>query len=407
MKITILTQYYPPETGAPQNRLSDLARRMSEAGHEVTVLTGKPNYPTGQIRPEYRGGLWKRRLESGVRVIHCWLFASRSKRTVARLANYFSFVLSSAAIGTFLLHRSDYLLVESPPLFLGLTAWYLSRLTRAAMIFNVSDLYPQTAIELGYLRPGLAARLMFALERWCYRSSALVTGQTRGIIDDINRRYPSQRLFLLTNGVDVSDFKSFDAAGRAPGRMFVVGYAGVLGHAQGLSSVLDAARILQSAGVPVRLEFFGDGPLREELEQKTRALGLTNADFFGHRSRTEIVERMKSWDGAIVPLVNSPVMAGALPSKMFEVMAAGLPIVLAAPRGEASALVESAQAGIWVEAGEAPSIAEAMRALCMDRHAASAMGGRGRQFVLEHFDRSTIAKNFMSALEGLGTPCAS
>ena len=401
MKITILTEYYPPETGAPQNRLSDLARRMSEAGREVTVLTAKPNYPTGKIRDDFRGGLWKTRQESRIRVIHCWLYASRSKHTVLRLVNYFSFVLSSAVIGTFLLRRTDFLLVESPPIFLGLTAWFLSRVKGAKMIFNVSDLYPQTAIELGYLRQGLAARALFALEAWCYRSSDLITGQTQGIVNDIKRRFPWKRVVLLTNGVDVADFSSFDAAKTADREMFTVGYAGVHGHAQGLSSVLNAAKRLQAVNAPIRLEFFGDGPLREELQERARTLQLTNVEFFGHRSRKEIVERMKEWDAGIVPLVNAPLMAGALPSKMFEVMAASVPVVLAAPRGEASDLVESARAGIWAEAENAESIADAIRCLALDRQGARRMGERGRRFVLENFDRSRIADTFMSTLESM------
>ncbi len=399
MKITILTQYYPPETGAPQNRLSDLARRMAAAGHEVTVLTAKPNYPTGEVRQEFRGGLWKTRYENGTRIIHCWLFPSRSKRTLLRLANYFSFVLSSAAIGTLQLGRADFLLVESPPLFLGLTAWLLSRLKHARMIFNVSDLYPRTAIALGYLRPGAAARALSALEALCYRSSILVTGQTHGIIADIKRRFPSQRVLLLTNGIDVDDFACFDAPKEGGGEDFVVGYAGVLGHAQGLAAVVAAAGRLEARNARIRLELFGDGPLREELEAQARALGLTKLCFFGHRSRKEIVERMKRWDAGLVPLVNVPLMAGALPSKMFEIMAASLPVLLFAPRGEASRLVETAAAGICAEPENAEAIAEAIQRLSLDRQAARRMGQLGRRFALEHFDRARIARTFMATLE--------
>ncbi|HEX8617380.1 MAG TPA: glycosyltransferase family 4 protein, partial [Thermoanaerobaculia bacterium] len=259
MKFIILTQYYPPETGAPQNRLSDLARRLSAAGHEVTVLTAKPNYPRGEIHDDYRGGLWKERRDGSVRVIHCWLYPSRSKRVVLRLLNYVSFVASSAVIGALKLRRADFLLVESPPLFLGWTAWFLSRLKRAAMIFNVSDLYPETAVSLGYLRPGRALEALFALEAWCYKRSMLVTGQTEGIVEDIRRRFPRKEVHLLTNGVDVSDF-SFTAAPH--GGPFTVGYAGILGHAQALPSALEAARLLKQRGVPVRFAFYGDGPLR-------------------------------------------------------------------------------------------------------------------------------------------------
>jgi glycosyltransferase involved in cell wall biosynthesis len=400
VKIIILTQYYPPETGAPQNRLSDLARRMSEAGHDVTVLTAKPNYPVGRIHDEFRGGLWKKRRDGAIRVIHCWLFATRSKRTLLRLANYFSFMVSSAVVGTILMPRARVLIVESPPIFLGITAWYLSRLKRAKMIFNVSDLYPQTAIELGYLRPGLAAKALFRLEAFCYRASVLVTGQTRGIMADIQRRFPAKPAFLLTNGIDTGDFSPTHAS-KAPEGAFVAGYAGVHGHAQGLRSVLDAALRLEAMKLPVRIEFFGDGPIREDLQARARELALTNVEFFGHRSRADILERMKQWDAGIVPLVNAPLMAGALPSKMFEMMAASLPVVLAAPRGEASELIEAAEAGVCAAPEDGESIARAIARLATDRQAASSMGRRGRDFVLKHYDRARIAESFLTALQPL------
>lgn len=403
MKVTILSQYYPPETGAPQNRLSDLARRMTTAGYEVTVLTAKPSYPTGRIERSFRGGLWKIRRNDSGKVIHCWLYPSRSRRAFLRLVNYFSFVLSSIVIGTILLPRADILIVESPPIFLGLSAWFLSRLKRAKLVFNVSDLYPQTAIELGYLRPGLFARTLFAFEEWCYRSSVLVTGQTQGIVMDIKRRFPSVAVLLVTNGINVEDFDSYDFGSKRVNARFTLGYAGIHGHAQGLDSILEAARCLELTKAQVRLEFWGDGPLREELEHKARVLKLSNVEFFGHRSRKEVINRMKAWDAGIVSLVDKPLMGGALPSKIFEIMAASLPVLLAAPKGEASSLIESANAGVRAEAENSESIADAILRLSLDREGARQMGVRGRAFVLENFDRSRIAATLMSTLESVVT----
>jgi glycosyltransferase involved in cell wall biosynthesis len=245
----------------------------------------------------------------------------------------------------------------------------------------------------------VAARVLFALEALCYRSSVLVTGQTEGIVGDIKRRFPSQRVLLLTNGIDVADFASFDAPKEPGGEDFVVGYAGVLGHAQGLSAVVAAAGRLETRNARARLEFFGDGPLREQLEAEAQALGLTNLRFFGHRPRKEIVDRMKGWDAGLVPLVNVPLMAGALPSKMFEVMAASLPVLLFAPPGEASRLVETAGAGICAEPENAEAVADVIHRLSLDREAARRMGELGRRFVLEHFDRARIARTFMATLE--------
>jgi hypothetical protein len=147
MRITILTQYYPPEIGAPQNRLSDLAGHLVMAGHEVEVLTAMPSYPRGKIYAGY-GGLFSREQKDGVQILRAFVYPTRSAALLPRLLNYFSFVFSSVLFGSFLLRRADYLLVESPPLFLGLAAIWLSRLKGAKMIFNVSDLWPASAVHL-------------------------------------------------------------------------------------------------------------------------------------------------------------------------------------------------------------------------------------------------------------------
>jgi colanic acid biosynthesis glycosyl transferase WcaI len=175
MHIIILTQYYPPETGAPQNRLSDMARRFKARGFDVHVLTAKPNYPNGIIAPAFRRGLYNRTLQDQVPVIHCLIFATRSKKIILRLLNYFSFVLSSALTGAFLLPTADLLIVESPPLFLSISAWFLSRLKRARLILNISDLYPETAISLGMLQQPWLQKLFYAFEAWSYQKAALVT----------------------------------------------------------------------------------------------------------------------------------------------------------------------------------------------------------------------------------------
>ena len=190
MRLAILTQYYPPETGAPQRRLSHLAGHFVRAGHSVNVLTAMPNYPQGQIFPGY-GGLAQREERDGVDVIRTAIYPTQKTGFLPRLANYLSFVISSAAVGSFLMPRPDYLFVESPPLFLGLSGYWLSRLKSTRLIFNVADLWPETAVRLGVLREdSLAFRVSAWLERFCYRKSWLITGQSKSILENIAQRFP-------------------------------------------------------------------------------------------------------------------------------------------------------------------------------------------------------------------------
>ena len=151
MRILILTQYYPPETGAPQNRLSDLAQRLIRSGHDLTILTALPNYPRGEIFKEYRGHLLVAENSAGLKIIRTWIYATRNKSFSRRLLNYFSFVASSFALGVWKIGPQDVVIVESPPLFLGISGFLLSFFKNARLVFNVSDLWPDSAIAMGIL----------------------------------------------------------------------------------------------------------------------------------------------------------------------------------------------------------------------------------------------------------------
>jgi glycosyltransferase involved in cell wall biosynthesis len=206
MKILFLTQYYPPEVGAPQNRLHELAVRLKKKGIDVEVLTAMPNYPNSEIREEYKGGRIKEENIDGVQVYRSGIYVSKSTGIISRLLNYFSFVWTSYWRGR-KLGNYDYLLVESPPLFLGYSAMRLSKRLKAKMIFNVSDLWPESAEKMGVVTNSFLLKMAYRLEAKCYRRAALVTGQTQGIVDNIEGRFPQTRTYWLPNGVDLSFYE--------------------------------------------------------------------------------------------------------------------------------------------------------------------------------------------------------
>src|SRR5262249_26626175 len=176
-------------------------------GHCVTVLTAMPNYPTGKIYSGY-GGLLRREQLAGVNVIRTFIYPTQKASFVRRMANYLSFVFSSIMTGSILLDRTDYLMVESPPMFLGLSGAWLSSLKLGRLIFNVSDLWHESAVQLGILRPESPSFRMSAwLERFCYRRAWLITGQSKGILASINQRFPDRPTYHLSNGVDTRSFR--------------------------------------------------------------------------------------------------------------------------------------------------------------------------------------------------------
>lgn len=400
MRVLFLTQYFPPESGAPQGRLFDLAWRLKGFGHQVTVLTALPNYPRGEVFNGYRGRLLVNEQIDGLNVIRTWVFVSKQNGFVGRLATYFSFMASSALLGIWKIGPQEVTVVESPPLFLGLSGLFISFIKRSKLIFNVSDLWPASAVALGVVRNSALVRLATWLEEFIYLHSDAITGQTQGIVQDIHTRFPQKPVVLITNGVDVEAFSIPSASGSGArvirdlgldGR-FVVGYAGLHGLAQGLETVIEAARILLPYPEIV-FTFFGDGPEKSRLVRRAEELHLTNTRFYPTQPRQRMPDILAGFDVSLIPLKRLKLFTGALPSKMFEAMAAGVPLILSVD-GEARSLLEAARAGLYVEPENSQSLADGILHLYRDPECRKQMGRNGREYVVDHYDRRYIAKGF-------------
>lgn len=395
----ILTQYYPPEMGAPQGRLSELARRLTDAGHETVVLTALPNYPQGRIYPGYRRRFFVREQQGRVSVLRAWIWPTKSASVIPRAANYLSFVATSVLAGTIRLPRLDVLITESPPLPLGVSGYVLSRLTRARWVFNVSDLWPETAIALGSIGDGPVARLAYRLEAFCYRRAWAVSCQSREIRESIDRRFPGVRTISFANGTDTEHFSPTrrsetlwqDLVG--DGQPVAV-YAGLHGVCQGLGQVIDAAEKLQDD--QLRIVLVGDGPEKDELVDSVRTRGLRNVTFLDPQPKEAIPALLASADIAVVALRTR--ILGAVPSKLYEAMASGLPVVLVAD-GEPAEIVQSANAGVAVKPGDVDGLADALRRLARSEGERARLGAAGRAAAVERFDRRPIYDRFIEALE--------
>jgi glycosyltransferase involved in cell wall biosynthesis len=400
MRILILSQYYPPEVGAPQNRLSGLAQYLMRSGHSVTIITALPNYPKGEIFEEYRGHVMVEEQDENIRIIRTWIYATKHKDFMRRLMNYFSFVFSSLLGGMWKIGRQDVLIVESPPLFLGLSGLLLSWWKGAKLVSNISDLWPESAVAMGVLRNKALIALAEWLEALLYRRSHLITGQTQGIVSNIQSRLPEKRIALITNGANVDLFvpssqlkqggllrKEFGLEGK-----FVIGYAGLHGLAQGLETVLQAAQLL-SGYQDVSFIFFGDGPEKERLIQMAHQARLANVHFYPPQPALRMPEIIASFDIAIVPLKRLDLFKGALPSKLFEAMAAEIPVIVSID-GEARALVDKAQAGMCIEPENPQAMADAILRLYKEPNFRRTLAQNGRKYVIERYDRHQIAKQF-------------
>lgn len=400
MNIAILTQYYPPEMGAPQARLSELARFLSGRGHKVVVLTATPNYPLGRVFPGY--ALFQRDVVDGILVIRCPLYPTQKVALVPRLASYLSFACSSTLVGALTLPPIDVLLSESPPLFVGIPGFLLSRLKGAKWIFNVSDLWPESAVKLGVLRAeGPAHALAQLLVDFCYRRSWLVTGQTQEILEGVRARRHDARTYHLSNGVDVERFRPECASAQARASLtdapdsVVALYAGLHGIAQGLEQILDAAAQLSRLPA-LRFVLVGAGPEKAALQERAKLLKLQNLTFLPPVGRDEMPALVASADIALVPLKGE--IFGAVPSKLYEAMSAARPVVLVA-KGEGATIVESSGAGLVVTPGDIFGLAAAVERLAKDAVLRQSLGQAGRQAAVARFSRARIVDEFAQFLD--------
>jgi glycosyltransferase involved in cell wall biosynthesis len=377
--LCIVTQYYPPEMGAPQARLSELASRLAATGWRVEILTALPNYPTGAVFPGYRRHKPVVEELGGLRVARVPLFTAKTG-FARRIASYMSYATAAAALGPHLLSRPDLLWVESPPLFIAPAAWGLALRWRCRYVLNVSDLWPESAIRMGIIAPGAASHAAEKLEVALYRRSAGVTGQSSEIIQHVAARAPGVPTCEITNGVDPARYgrSKADAAAREligsePGPVFV--YAGLLGWAQGLDQILDLARDWPSQS-PGRFVLVGEGPEKERLAARIAGEKLTRVKLLPAVPRERVPPLLAAADVAIITLGMS--IPGAVPSKIYEAMASNLPILLVAD-GEPAARVDGAGAGLCVRPGDSAGLATAALRLAEDADLRDRLAAGGRQ----------------------------
>lgn len=401
MRLLILTQYFPPEMGAPQARLSELGEQLVDLGWEVDCLTAFPNYPTGQVLPGYNSRRSVVESVGRIRTARVPLTPAKSG-FVRRLHCYFSFVWSASRLGPGLLQKPDLLFVESPPLFIGFAAKRLSRHWRCPYVFNVSDLWPESAVRMGVIKEGLVSRSIEKLELNFYRHAAAVTGQSSEIIDSVRRRSPATKTEVITNGVDPTRFgkqwaddSARELFGQEPGPVFI--YAGLLGLAQGLDQILDLAKSIP-AGVPGRFVLVGDGPVKEHLVRRIAKEGISRVRLAPAVTRERVPALLAMADAAVISLGMK--LPGAVPSKIYEAMASGLPILLIA-EGEAVARVHAANCGLTVSPGDASSLREAFLKLAGDSSLRQAMSVEGRRAAETTYHRRSIA----GKLDGLLREC--
>ena len=418
MKILYVSQYFPPEMGAPAGRAAELSRLWAEDDHEVTVLTGFPNHPTGIVPPKYRRKF--RRLVSresyhGVNVIRTWLLPFPNRKPYERMLNYTSFCASSATTGLFL-HRPDVVIATSPQLLVGLSGWWLARCNGVPFVFEVRDLWPESLAAVGVssqnspLHRSLAKIAGF-LYRSCDRLVVVTPAFKEYLVE--HWRVPEEKIFVVENGVETSLFsrlapnlairRELGAEGK-----FVASYIGTMGNAHGLETLLEAATLLHQRAPNVLFLLVGEGAEKERIVSLARSRGLTNVRFVGQQAREKIPAYITASDACLVLLKKSELFKTVLPTKMLEFMSCARPVILGVD-GHARKVLKQANAGIFITPEDPAALANAVMQLANDPALRESLGRNGRQHVLQCFSRQHTAKEYLDLLQNLlerGQRCA-
>jgi len=399
MKILYISQYFHPEVGATTNRTAAIIKEMHHRGHEVCVLSEMPNHPHGIIFPAYKGKFIVKEHFSGIPVYHLPVFASPKKSFISRILMYLSFSISALLYILIRRPKYDILYVTSPPLFSAFCV-LLSKVLfpKRRIIFEVRDLWPDSATELGELTNPWLIKASLILEKSAYHKSNLIVAATNYIGKIIAKKgIQSDKIFVNRNGVDDIILDSYKSIlPKQKEHLFTAIFAGNMGLAYNLEPVIYCAQLLKDE--PVKFIFVGGGPCKANLENLSKRLKLHNVVFMEQIPKSEMGNLLAMADCGLICLKDLPVLSGALPVKIFDYMAFKLPIV-GGIRGEAADVITEAKAGIVVPPGDSKAMADAIRKLMQEPLLVEEMGQSARHYVLQHFPRKHLASQLVSEIE--------
>ena len=402
MKILFLSENFPPESNAAATRVFERACYWADWGHEVTVITSAPNFPEGQLFEGYQNK-WKQiETMSGIRVVRVKTYIAANSGIINRTLDFLSFMVTGF-IAALKEPRPDVIAATSPQFFTAVAGWAASAVRGIPFVFELGDLWPASISAVGVLRKNFALTMIEQLELFLYRRSTAIAALTHTFKSDLmGRGIRGDKIEVVINGVDLARYAPHardEQLAREWGLdgKFVAGYVGTHGMAHALGNVLNAAERLKSND-DIRFLLAGAGAMREALIADAKSRGLDNVIFMPRQAKETMPAVWSLCDVALVHLKNSPVFAGVIPSKIFEAQAMGLPIVLAAPDGEASRIVLDDKAGVHVAPEDAQALAAAITSLAASPAECNKFATAALAAAPAH-SRETQAREMLAVLE--------
>jgi len=395
VRVLFLSHFYPPEMGGAAARISGLAKWLTKFGHEVTVITGYPSYPTGKVYPEYKDKKNKIEFIDGVKILRSRVLPVSYQSVLVRLLNYFTLFFTSLWTGMRKKSNFDIVIASSPPLTIGILGLILSKVYKIPWIIDIRDIWPDVAVEAGMLKEnGVIHKLSRKLADCLYKHATHITPVTNRKLEKIKKyNIPISKISLVCNGVDfdlIDNAKQKDWRGELGlENKFILAYAGLIGKAQGVKVIIETAIRLKEE-TDIHFLIVGEGVEKQKLHDYVVSLGLNNITFLPSQLKELIPSLLNTSDIALIPLVNDRLL-DAVPSKLLEAWACKLPVILIAG-GEAADIVFKARGGIVVGSNNVEEITTRILKLKDSPELMTQYSKNGYNYVSKNYDRKSLAR---------------
>ncbi len=401
MKVLFITDNFPPERNASATRVYERAIYWKQWGHSVTVITCAPNFPEGRVFEGYKNRWYFTEVIDGIKVVRVKTFIAANKGFVSRILDFLSFMVMAFVVGLFQ-PRPNVLVSTSPQFFAAVGAWALAKIRRIPYVFELSDLWPASIKAVGAMQESFAIRMVEKLELFLYRQSKKVIALTASFKEDlISRGIDANKIVVIRNGVDISRYQPKEKNSQLMNEYglvgkFIVSYVGTHGMAHALENVVNTANLFKDNS-EICFMFVGAGAERDKLINKTKELGLKNILFIPSQPKEVISDYWSLSDVSLIHLKNDPVFSGVIPSKMFECMSMGIPMIFCGPSGEGSEIILGENAGVFAEPESPTALAEVIENLSKDKHKLEQLAASSLQ-AAPKYSREEQARSFIEVL---------
>lgn len=409
MNILFLSHYFPPEVNAPASRAYEHCKEWVRLGHKVTVITSAPNHPKGKVYAGYKNKLYQKEMVDGIEVIRIWTYLSANEGFGKRALNYFSYFISVVVLSIFMLSRKDIVLSTSPQFFNGLAGYPVSKILKAVWVLEIRDLWPESILAVGAMKNKKIISILYAIEKFMYKKADYIIPVTDAFNTYISKIiYPYRKTCVINNAVnndffnpesiDVEALTEFKQS-HALENKFVISYVGTHGMAHGLKTLLNAAKVLRNKKDIIFL-LIGDGAEKNALKKVKKELSLDNVLMLPQLPKDKMPMVLGASDISIVHLKRDKAFEKVIPSKLFESMAMGKPVILGV-KGEAAKIINQSRSGVCIEPENHLQMANAILALKRDVAGYRKMSNAGMNYVRCNYDRRKLAQDYLNVLSKL------